>query len=155
MRKHKAEIRSVRPDSRYESELIARLVRTIMCDGKLSTAENIVYDAFDSIQEKTKDDPMKVFKTAMDNIKPEVEVKSRRVGGATYQVPNEVPPRRAVFLGLRWLVITARKRSEKSMSQRLVGEIMEAAVKRGGAVRKREDVHRMAEANRAFAHYRW
>jgi small subunit ribosomal protein S7 len=126
-----------------------------MIDGKKSTAESIMYDAFDIVEQRTKEPPLKIFERAMDNVKPRIEVKSRRVGGSTYQVPVEVRSLRQSALGIRWLISFARKRSEKSMAERLAGELMDAANQRGGTIKKREDTHRMAEANKAFAHYRW
>jgi small subunit ribosomal protein S7 len=135
--------------------MITRFIRVIMKDGKKNTAEGIMYGALDIIQQRTKQDPVATFERAMDNVKPMVEVKSRRVGGATYQVPMEVRPERQVSLAIRWLVQFSRKRHEKTMQERLAGELIEAAHNRGSAVKKREDTHRMAEANKAFAHYRW
>lgn len=143
------------PDSRYGDLVVAKLVNTLTSDGKKSTAEKVIYKSFDVIEEKTKGEPLKVFKKAMDNIKPSLEVKSRRVGGATYQVPVEVRPERKLSLALRWLVIHSKKRSENGMSYKLAAELMDAANGRGGSVKKREDTHKMAEANKAFAHYRW
>jgi len=143
------------PDPKYNDLLVQRLVNCVMLDGKKSTATRIVYGAFDYIGEKTKEEPLKVFHKAMDNIKPEIEVKARRVGGATYQVPVEVRLNRKLSLGVRWLIRYARERSEKSMLERLAGEILDAFNNKGGAVKKREDTHKMAEANKAFAHYRW
>ncbi|UCF81233.1 MAG: 30S ribosomal protein S7 [Acidobacteriota bacterium] len=155
MRKRRAEIRKTTPDVRHGSELVAKLINTVMRSGKRSTAEAIVYGAFALIHERTKQDPFKTFQQAMEKIRPDVEVKSRRVGGATYQVPIEVDDRRGTSLSLRWLVQYARGRSERGMHEQLAAEILDAASSRGNAVKKREDVHRMAEANRAFAHYRW
>jgi small subunit ribosomal protein S7 len=155
MRKRRADIRQVIPDSRYGSEIVAKFINAVMRDGKKSVAEGIVYSSLDLIQERTKDEPIKTFRKAVENVRPEVEVKSRRVGGATYQVPVEVPPRRAQSLAFRWILESAGARGEKSMQMRLAGEIMDAATNKGNATKKREDVHRMAEANRAFAHYRW
>jgi small subunit ribosomal protein S7 len=143
------------PDPKYNDLLVQRLVNCVMLDGKKSTATRIVYGAFDSIGEKTKEEPLKVFHKAMDNIKPEIEVKARRVGGATYQVPVEVRLNRKLSLGIRWLIRYARERSEKTMLERLAAEILDAFNNKGGAVKKREDTHKMAEANKAFAHYRW
>ena len=134
---------------------MSKLINKMMLDGKKSTCERIVYRAFNVISEKTKDDPLKIFKEGLENIKPVLEVRSRRVGGATYQVPMEVRPDRRVSLGLRWLVLFARERGERSMEEKLAAEILDAHQKRGGAMKKKEDVHRMADANRAFAHYRW
>jgi len=147
--------REILPDPQYESELVARLVNTVMLDGKKSLAERIVYSALDEVQEKTGKDPMEVLEEALKNIMPVVEVKPRRVGGATYQVPVEVRPERRRSLALRWLVQFARTRGERSMASRLAAELMDAANNAGGAVRKKEETHRMAEANKAFAHYRW
>ncbi len=154
-RKGQAQRRQILPDPKYKDKLVGKLINKLMLDGKKPTAEKIVYKAFTRISEKTKDDPLKIFKDALEQIKPVLEVRSRRVGGATYQVPMEVRSDRRVSLGLRWLVLYARARSGKSMEQKLADEIMEAHQKKGGAIKKKEDVHRMAEANRAFAHYRW
>lgn len=148
-------IREVLPDSKYNEKLVTKFINTIMDDGKKATAERIVYGALEMIHEKTKDDPMKVFKKALSNIRPAVEVKSRRVGGSTYQVPVEVRPERRSALGLRWLTDYALSRKGNSMEEKLAAELFDAAENRGEAVKKREDVHRMAEANKAFAHYRW
>jgi small subunit ribosomal protein S7 len=147
--------REVLPDPKFSSILLAKFMAHVMKDGKKSVAEKIVYGALNSITEKGNADPLKVFETALDNIAPMVEVKSRRVGGATYQVPVEVRPERRNALSMRWLVEYARGRGEKSMALRLAGEILDASQGRGSAVKKREDVHRMAEANRAFSHYRF
>jgi len=147
--------REILPDPLYNSILVTKLVNSIMLDGKKGVAQKVVYGAFDIIKEKTEKDPMEVFTTAMENIMPSLETKSRRVGGSTYQVPMEVRPERRQTLGLRWLTGYARKRSEKTMKERLAGELMDAANGLGAAVKKREDTHKMAEANRAFAHYRW
>ena len=155
MRKHKAIKRDVLADPIYNSKIVTKLVNAIMKDGKKGTAQNILYKAFDIVKETTKEDPMEVFNKAIENIKPTLEVKSRRVGGSNYQVPVEVTDARAQELGLRWLVNYARLRSGKGMSENLANEIMDAAKGVGGAVKKREDTHRMAEANKAFAHYRW
>ncbi|MBI2083990.1 MAG: 30S ribosomal protein S7 [Deltaproteobacteria bacterium] len=154
-RKSSSERRDVSPDPRYKDKLIGKLVNKMMLDGKKSVAEKIIYRAFDSVNEKAKDDPLKIFKEALENIKPVMEVRSRRVGGATYQVPMEVRPERRIALGLRWLLLSARERGEKSMEDKLCAEILEARVGKGNAVKKRDEVHRMAEANRAFSHYRW
>jgi small subunit ribosomal protein S7 len=143
------------PDPKYNDLLVQRLINCVMWDGKKSTATRIVYGAFDYIGEKTKEEPLKVFHKAMDNIKPEIEVKARRVGGATYQVPVEVRLNRKLSLGVRWLIRYSRERSEKTMLERLAAEILDAFNNKGGAVKKREDTHKMAEANKAFAHYRW
>jgi small subunit ribosomal protein S7 len=147
--------REIHPDPKYKDKLVSKLINKIMLDGKKPAAESVVYQAFNLISEKAKDDPLKVFKEALENIKPLLEVRSRRVGGATYQVPMEVRSERRVSLGLRWLVLFSRERGERSMEEKLAGEILDAHQKRGGSIKKREDVHRMAEANRAFAHYRW
>ena len=147
--------REVLPDPIYNSVLVTKLVNSIMLDGKKGVAQKVVYNAFDTIKEKTGKDPMEVFEAAMENIMPSLEIKARRVGGATYQVPIEVRPARRQTLGLRWLTNYARARSEKNMADRLAGEIMDAANNTGSAVKKREDTHKMAEANKAFAHYRW
>lgn len=143
------------PDPIYNSNLVSSFVNVIMKQGKKSTAEQIVYRAFDKIRERTSEDPLKVFKKAVDNVKPTLEVKSRRVGGSNYQVPIEVRPERRTSLALRWLAGFARSRPEKTMVEKLANELMDASAMRGGAVKKREDTHRMAEANKAFAHYRW
>ena len=147
--------REVLPDPVYNSQLVSKFVNTIMQDGKKSIAERILYDALEIVEESTEEDPMKVFKKAVDNVKPAVEVKSRRVGGSTYQVPVEVRPNRRLALSFRWLLDSSRRRGEKTMKQKLAGELMDAAENRGAAIKKREDTHRMAEANKAFAHYRW
>ena len=147
--------REILPDPMYNSVLVTKLVNSIMLDGKKGVAQKVVYEAFDTIKEKTGNDPMEVFQTAMENIMPSLEVKARRVGGATYQVPIEVRPERRQTLGLRWLTTYARARGEKTMKERLAGEIMDAANNTGSAVKKREDTHKMAESNKAFAHYRW
>ena len=147
--------REVPADPIYDSPLVTKFIRTIMKDGKRSTAEKIMYGALNIVKDKTQDDPLKVFKKAVDNVKPVVEVKSRRVGGATYQVPVEVRPDRRTSLALRWVISYARQRTEKTMHERLAAELIEAANNRGSSVKKREDTHKMAEANKAFAHYRW
>jgi len=147
--------RIILPDPKHGSEMLAKFVNMVMECGKKSTAERIVYGAHDAITEKGKDDPMGLLEQALENVRPMVEVKSRRVGGATYQVPIEVRSTRRNTLAMRWIIDASRKRSEKSMARRLAGELLDAAESRGSAVKKREDVHRMAEANRAFAHYRW
>ncbi len=154
-RKGRIEKREIPPDPKYGDILVARLINKVMKNGKKSTAEKIVYKAFSVIEEKMGEDPLVVFKKALDNIKPVLEVRSRRVGGANYQVPVEVRPERQISLSLRWLVQFARSRGERKMAMRLASEIMDAYNNRGGAIKKREEVHRMAEANRAFAHYRW
>lgn len=155
MRKRRATKRDVLADPIYNSKLVTKLINSIMLDGKKGTAQTILYDAFDMIKDKTGKDPMEVFNAAMENIKPALEVKSRRVGGANYQVPMEVRPDRSQALGLRWLVNYARLRGGHSMAENLANEIIDASEGTGGAVKKREDTHRMAEANKAFAHYRW
>ncbi len=147
--------REILPDPVYNSVLVTKLINTVMLDGKKGVAQKVVYDAFDIIKEKTDRDPLDAFTNAMDNIMPSLEVKARRVGGATYQVPIEVRPERRQTLGLRWLVGYARKRSEKTMKERLANEIMDACNNLGAAVKKREDTHKMAESNKAFAHFRW
>jgi small subunit ribosomal protein S7 len=147
--------REVLPDPTYNSELVTKFVNGIMLCGEKSVAERIFYGALEIVKEKTKDDPLKVFKKAVDNVKPLLEVKSRRVGGSTYQVPVEVNPYRRTSLGIRWLVTYARERGEKTMQERLAAELLDASNSRGSAVKKRDDVHKMAEANKAFAHFRW
>ena len=147
--------REVLPDPVYGSIVVTKLVNSIMLDGKKGVAQKIVYEAFDKIQAKTGEDPLEVFEKAMNNIMPQVEVKAKRIGGANYQVPIEVRPERRQTLGLRWLTAYTRARGEKTMSDRLANELMDAANGAGASVKKREDTHRMAEANRAFAHYRW
>ena len=147
--------RDVLPDPLYNSKLVTRLINNIMLDGKKGVSQKIVYGAFDIVREKTGKDPLEAFETAMENIMPVLEVKARRVGGATYQVPMEVRAERRQTLGLRWLTNYSRGRGEKTMRERLAGEIMDALNSAGGACKKRDDTHKMAEANRAFAHYRW
>ncbi|MGF1614352.1 MAG: 30S ribosomal protein S7 [Gammaproteobacteria bacterium] len=147
--------RIIVPDPKYGSQALAKFMNVLMLNGKKSVAERIVYGALDHVLNKGKGDPLEVFTKALDNVRPVVEVKSRRVGGATYQVPVEVRPLRRTALGMRWLVDAARKRGEKSMGLRLANELMDASENRGNAVKKREDTHRMAEANKAFSHYRW
>jgi len=147
--------REVLPDPKYGSRLVAKFVNVIMRRGKRSLAERVMYQALGRIAERTGQDPLKVFKQAVDNVKPALEVKSRRVGGSTYQVPVEVRPERRTSLSMRWIVTFARKRPEKTMQERLTSELLDAASNRGAAVKKKEDTHRMAEANKAFAHYRW
>ena len=154
-RRRAAEKRVILPDPKFRSLVIAKFVNMVMMHGKKSVAESIVYGALESVSEKAKVDPVDALETALENVRPVVEVKSRRVGGATYQVPVEVRPERRNALAMRWLVDAARKRGEKGMGARLAGEIFEATENRGSAVKKREDTHRMAEANKAFAHYRW
>jgi small subunit ribosomal protein S7 len=147
--------RTILPDPKFGSEMLTKFINMLMVDGKKSTAEKIVYGALDQISEKTRGDALEVLTKALDNVSPRVEVKSRRVGGATYQVPIEVRSIRRTTLAMRWMIDSARKRGEKSMARRLAGEILEASENRGTAVKKREDTHRMADANKAFAHYRW
>ncbi|MBI5467529.1 MAG: 30S ribosomal protein S7 [Deltaproteobacteria bacterium] len=147
--------RDVLPDPKFNDKVIAKLINKLTSDGKKSKAEKIIYGALETVEEKTKTESMKVFKKALENIKPILEVKSRRVGGATYQVPVEVRPDRKLSLALRWLVGYAKARSEKSMVEKLAGELIDASNSKGGSVKKKEDVHKMAEANKAFAHYRW
>ena len=154
-RRHAAEKREFLPDPKFGDLVVSKFMNALMYDGKKSVAEGIIYGAFDRIAEKTGGDPLKVFHEAIDNVKPAVEVRSRRVGGATYQVPVEVRADRRQALAIRWLVENSRKRSENTMVERLSGEIMDASNNRGAAVKKREDTHRMAEANKAFSHYRW
>ena len=147
--------REVLPDPVYNSQLVSKFVNAIMINGKKTVAERILYDALEIVGEQTGEDPMKIFKKAVDSVKPAVEVKSRRVGGSTYQVPIEVRPNRRLALSFRWLLESSKRRGEKTMKQKLAGELMDAAENRGAAIKKREDTHRMAEANKAFAHYRW
>ena len=147
--------RKILPDPKFHNELLAKFINILMVDGKKSTAEKIVYGALDILADKSEKDQLELFEEALDNIRPQVEVKSRRVGGSTYQVPVEVRPVRRNALAMRWLVEASRKRGEKSMAQRLANEMLDASDSKGSAVKKREDVHRMAEANKAFAHYRW
>ncbi len=147
--------REVLPDPKYHDTVITRFVNTLMLDGKKSTAERILYGSFDLINERMGRDPVEVFRKAIDNVKPAVEVKSRRVGGSTYQVPMEVRPDRRNALAMRWLVLYARQRNEKTMIERLANEFIDAFNNRGGSIKKKEDTHRMADANKAFAHYRW
>ena len=155
MRKRRAVKRDVLPDPIYKSKVVTKLINSMMLDGKKGKAQTILYDAFDMIKEKTGQDPMEVFNQALENIKPALEVKSRRVGGSNYQVPIEVTPSRSQALGIRWLVSYARARGGKGMAENLAAEIIDASNGTGAAVKKREDTHRMAEANKAFAHYRW
>ena len=147
--------RSVLPDPVYQSPLITKFINCMMREGKKSTAESIFYGAMEFVQERGKDDPVKIFRKAVDNVKPLLEVKSRRVGGSNYQVPVEVRPERRTALGIRWIISYSRERSEKSMQEKLANEILDASALRGGAFKKKEDTHKMAEANKAFAHYRW
>ncbi len=154
-RRHSAEKRVVFPDPKFKDLVLAKFINSLMIDGKKSVAERIVYGAFDIVEEKLKKDPLSVFHDVIKNVSPTVEVRSRRVGGATYQVPVEVRAERAQALAIRWLIAAARNRSENTMMERLAGEIIDAAQERGSAIKKREDTHKMAEANKAFAHYRW
>jgi len=154
-RKGEVRRREILPDPKFHDRMVAKFINAMMNKGKRSTAERILYTAFDRINDRAKEDPLGLFKRALDNIKPVVEVRPRRVGGATYQVPVEVRPSRRVSLAMRWLVVNARGRAEKSMAERLAAELMDAANNRGAAIKKKEDTHRMAEANKAFAHYRW
>lgn len=147
--------RDVLPDPIYNSKLVTKLINNIMYDGKKGVAQRIIYDAFDIIKEKTGKDPLEVFEQAMENIMPVLEVKARRVGGATYQVPIEVRPERRQTLGLRWLTVYSRARNERTMKERLANEILDAINNQGGAIKKKDDTHKMAESNKAFAHYRW
>jgi small subunit ribosomal protein S7 len=147
--------RRILPDPKYRDKLVAKFVNGIMSCGKKSTAEHILYGAFDIVEQRLKDDPLKVFKKALDNVKPSAEVKSRRVGGSNYQVPVDVRPERKVALAMRWIIDYADARHEKTMMEKLAGELMDASQNRGNAVKKREDVHKMADANKAYAHYRW
>jgi small subunit ribosomal protein S7 len=155
VRRAGAQKREVLPDPKYGSRMIAKFINIMMIRGKKSTAERIMYNALASIEDRTKQEGLKMFKAAIDNVKPAVEVKSRRVGGSTYQVPVEVRPERRTSLSMRWIIGAARKRPEKSMAEKLAAELLDAANNRGTAVKKREDTHKMAEANKAFAHYRW
>jgi small subunit ribosomal protein S7 len=154
-RRHRAEKREVLPDPKFGNLVVSKFMNSIMYAGKKSVAETIVYGALDMIEGKTKQSPVTVFEQALENVMPTIEVRSRRVGGATYQVPVEVRTDRRQALGIRWLIIAARERNEKTMTERLSAELLDASNNRGNAVKKREDTHRMAEANRAFAHYRW
>ena len=154
-RRRAAERREVLPDPKYSNLMLTRFINMVMKSGKKSVAERIIYGALDQIQERGNGDPIELLDKALDNVRPQVEVKSRRVGGATYQVPVEVRPARRTTLAMRWVIDAARKRGEKSMALRLAGELMDASESRGSAVKKKEDTHRMADANKAFAHYRW
>ncbi len=154
-RRHSAEKREIIPDAKFGDVVVTKFMNSVMYEGKKSTAEGIVYGAFDIIEGKLKSDPLAVFKTALENVSPAIEVRSRRVGGATYQVPVEVRTERRQALAIRWLIAAARGRNDRTMVERLSAELMDAANNRGNAVKKREDTHRMAEANRAFSHYRW
>lgn len=142
-------------DSRYNNKLVSKFINCLMRKGKKSIAESILYDAFDIIENKTNESPLKIFEQALENVKPVIEVRSRRVGGSTYQIPQEVRPARRTALGIRWIIGFARQRSEKSMARKLAAELLDAANKRGASIKKKEDTHKMAEANKAFAHYRW
>ncbi|MEL6679686.1 MAG: 30S ribosomal protein S7 [Pseudomonadota bacterium] len=154
-RRHRAEKREVLPDAKYGDRVLTKFMNNLMYDGKKSAAESIVYGALERVEGKIKREPVEVFHEALDNIKPSVEVRSRRVGGATYQVPVEVRPERREALAIRWLIKASRARNENTMQERLAGELMDAVNSRGTAVKKREDTHKMAEANKAFSHYRW
>jgi len=154
-RRREVQKREILPDPKYNDKLVAKFITSIMRSGKKNTAESILYRAFDIIQEKTKQDPLKIFKQAVENTKPQLEVRSRRVGGATYQVPVEVRYERRQSLAIRWLLSFAKKRGENSMHEQLAMELLDAASNRGASIKKREDTHKMAEANKAFAHYRW
>ncbi|QFT31712.1 30S ribosomal protein S7 [Roseibium porphyridii] len=154
-RRHRAEKREINPDPKFGDIVVTKFMNSIMYDGKKSTAERIVYGAFDVVENKTRENPIEVFHAALENVMPQVEVRSRRVGGATYQVPVEVRSDRRQALAIRWLITAARNRNETTMVDRLSGELLDAANNRGTAVKKREDTHRMADANRAFSHYRW
>ena len=154
-RRHSADKREINPDPKFGDLIVTKFMNAVMYDGKKSVAETIVYGALDQVQSKTRQEPVAVFHQALDNVAPHVEVRSRRVGGATYQVPVDVRPERRQALAIRWLIAAARNRNETTMVDRLSGELMDAANNRGTAVKKREDTHKMAEANRAFAHYRW
>ena len=154
-RKRKAPVRKIYSDPKYGSKVISKFINSIMYDGKRSTAEKILYDALDKIKQKGKEDPLKVFNNAINNVKPNLEVRSRRVGGATYQVPVEVRTERREALALRWLISASRGRNENTMEERLAAELIDAVNSRGSAVKKREDTHKMADANKAFSHYRW
>lgn len=154
-RKREASKREIRPDPKYSSVILAKFINNLMKQGKKSTAQAISYNALDIIEEKTNSDPLAVFQTALENVRPAVEVKSRRVGGSTYQVPTEVRPSRRQALSMRWIINFSTARGEKTMAAKLAGELMDAANQRGASIKKKEDTHRMAEANKAFAHYRW
>ena len=154
-RKNRAPKRISYPDAKYQSLVLSKFINFIRYGGKKTAAEKIIYNALDQIKEKTKDDPIKIFNEAINNIRPNLEVRSRRVGGATYQVPVEVKTKRSTTLALRWLIEATRKRKNKTMSEKLFNELMDASQRKGSAIKKREDTHRMAESNKAFAHYRW
>lgn len=154
-RRREVPVRVIIPDAKYNSKLVAKFIASVMRDGKKSVAESLMYKAFDIIEQKTKSEPVKVFEQALDNVRPTIEVKSRRVGGSTYQVPTEIRTSRRTALAIRWLISYARSRSELGFAAKLAGEMMDAANNRGAAVKKKEDTHKMADANKAFAHYRW
>ena len=154
-RRHAAEKREILPDAKYGDRVVSKFMNNLMVDGKKSVAETIVYNAFDRVQQRVRREPVEVFHEALDNVKPAVEVRSRRVGGATYQVPVEVRPERREALAIRWLIDASKKRNENTMEERLAGELLDAMNGRGTAVKKREDTHKMADANKAFSHYRW
>ena len=154
-RRRRPEKRVILPDPKFKDQILSKFMNNLMMDGKKSVAESIVYGAMETMETRAKSDPIQLFHDALNNVKPQIEVRSRRVGGATYQVPVEVRPERAQALAIRWLIIAARNRSETTMSARLSAELLDAANNRGNAVKKREDTHRMADANRAFSHYRW
>ena len=154
-RRHAAEKREVLPDAKYGDRVLTKFMNNLMVDGKKSVAEHIVYSAMERVEQRLKRSPIDAFREALDNVKPSLEVRSRRVGGATYQVPVEVRPERREALAIRWLIIAARKRNENTMEERLAGELLDAVNSRGTAVKKREDTHKMADANKAFSHYRW
>ena len=154
-RRRRAEVREVLPDARYGDKTLTKFMNNLMIDGKKAVAEGIVYNALKRVERKIRRDPVEAFHEALDNVRPSIEVRSRRVGGSTYQIPVEVRPERRNALAIRWLISAARKRSEHTMEERLANELMDAVNQRGAAVKKREDTHRMAEANRAFSHYRW
>ena len=155
-RRRKSVQRDILPDPRYKDVVLAKFVRALMINGKKNTAEKLIYSSFDIIEKKEKEkSPLEVFKSAVENVQPQIETRSRRVGGATYQVPVEVSPRRKQALAIRWIIASARKRNENTMIDRLAGELLDASFKRGSSIKKNEDTRKMAEANRAFAHYRW
>ena len=154
-RKRKAPIRKIYPDPKFHSEVVSKFINSIMYDGKRSTAEKILYDALEKIKSNNKEDPLKIFNTAISNVKPNLECRSRRVGGATYQVPVEVKAKRAQALALRWIKDATRNRKNKTMAEKLYSELLDASQNKGAAIKKREDTHRMAESNKAFAHFRW
>ena len=154
-RRRLVEKKDILPDPKYNSKLVSKFISVIMKDGKKATVEKVFYNAFDIMKKKTGSDPIKVFKTAMENVKPLVEVKPRRVGGATYQVPVEIKPQRRTALAIRWIIKYSRDRSEKTMQEKLAGELLDAFNNTGSSIKKKEDTHKMAEANKAFAHYRW